>query len=86
MRICTLSPQPARPRAGTGTASNGMAEMPSTTRTSVFIEDFLRKLDDADFRFIRIGEAFDEAEVFGDFTENPFNLELARRMTIRPAP
>lgn len=50
-----------------------------------FLEDFLRQLDDEDFRFIRIGENFDDAEVFGDFTENPFDLELARGITIRAA-
>lgn len=50
-----------------------------------FIEDFLRNLDDEDFRFIRIGEDYEDTEVFGEFTENPFDLELARGITIRPA-
>lgn len=49
-----------------------------------FIEDFLRNLDEPDFRFIRIGEDYDDIEVMGDFTENPFDLELARGISIRP--
>lgn len=48
-----------------------------------FIEDFLRNLDEPAFRFIRIGEDYDDTEVIGDFTENPFDLELARGIRIR---
>jgi len=50
-----------------------------------FIEEFLRNLDDEDFRFIRIGEDYEDTEVFGDFTENPFDLEIARGITIQTA-
>lgn len=43
-----------------------------------FIEKLLNALDEDDFRFIRIGEDYDDTEVRGLFTENPFDLELAR--------
>jgi len=50
-----------------------------------FIEEFLASLDESDFRFIRIGENYDDTEVLGYFTENPFDFELAREMTFKPA-
>lgn len=48
-----------------------------------FMDKFLESLDEDDFRFIRIGEAYDDTEVRGLFVENPFDLELARDITIR---
>lgn len=50
-----------------------------------FIQQFLDALDEDEFRFIRIGEDYDDTEVFGWFTENPFDLELARGITIQPS-
>ena len=50
-----------------------------------FIDNFLDSLNEDDFRFIRIGEEYDDTEVLGGFVENPFDLELAREITIRAA-
>lgn len=46
-----------------------------------FIMDTLKALDDADYRFIRLGEEYDDTEVSGGFWENPFDFELTRGMT-----
>ena len=46
-----------------------------------FFENFMRNLDHEDFRFIRIGNDYDDTEVRGGFTENPFDMELARGIT-----
>ena len=46
-----------------------------------FFERFMRNLDDEDYRYIRIGEDYDDTEVRGDFFENPFDIELARDIT-----
>ena len=47
-----------------------------------FIMDALNELDDEDYRFIRIGEEYDDTEVSGEFWENPFDFELTRSMTL----
>jgi hypothetical protein len=47
-----------------------------------FIMDAVRELDDEDYRFIRIGEKYDDTEVSGGFWENPFDFELTRGMTL----
>ena len=47
-----------------------------------FIMDTLKELDDGDYRFIRIGEDYDDTEVSGGFWENPFDFELTRGMTL----
>lgn len=47
-----------------------------------FIMDALNELDDEDYRFIRIGEEYDDTEVSGGFWENPFDFELTRSMTL----
>lgn len=49
------------------------------------IEELLASIDDENYRFIRIGEDYDDTEARGYFTENPFNLELSRSMTLKPA-
>ena len=48
-----------------------------------FMEKVMAELDDSEYRFIRIGENYDDTEARGGFTENPFDLELARGMTIQ---
>lgn len=48
-----------------------------------FMQELLDSLDDDDYRFIRIGEDYDDTEVRGEFTENPFDLELARSITLQ---
>lgn len=45
-----------------------------------FIEDTLKSLNDDDYRFIRIGEEYDDTEMFGDFWENPFDFDLSREI------
>lgn len=47
-----------------------------------FITDVLTELEDTDYRFIRIGEEYDDTEAKGGFWENPFDFELARGMTL----
>lgn len=47
-----------------------------------FITDTLKEMDDEDYRFIRIGEEYDDTEVSGGFWENPFDFELTRGMTL----
>lgn len=46
-----------------------------------FFDNFMRNLDHEDYRFIRIGDEYDDTEVRGGFTENPFDIELARGIT-----
>lgn len=48
-----------------------------------FMQGLLDSLDDDDYRFIRIGEDYGDTEVRGEFTENPFDLELARSITLQ---
>ena len=43
-----------------------------------FIEELIAELSDGDFRFIRIGEDYDDTEMRGGFWENPFDMELER--------
>ena len=47
-----------------------------------FMQELIQGLDEEDYRFIRVGEDYDDTEVYGDFTENPFDLVLARGITI----
>ena len=47
-----------------------------------FIMDALDALEDGNYRFIRIGEEYDDTEVMGGFWENPFDFELTRGMTL----
>ena len=47
-----------------------------------FIEDTLKTLEFGDYRFIRIGEEYDDTEVAGGFWENPFDFELSREITL----
>ena len=47
-----------------------------------FIMDALDTLEDGNYRFIRIGEEYDDTEVMGGFWENPFDFELTRGMTL----
>ncbi|MBD5416515.1 MAG: hypothetical protein HDR50_02345 [Desulfovibrio sp.] len=46
-----------------------------------FIEQLLSELPDEDFRFIRIGEDYDDTEMRGGFWDDPFGMELTRSIT-----
>lgn len=48
-----------------------------------FIEEFLKNLDDKDYRFIRMGEDYEDTEVMGYFTNNPFDIEIRRMIIIK---
>ncbi len=45
----------------------------------------MNELEDEDYRFIRIGEEYDDTEVRGGFWENPFGLELNRSIELGKA-
>lgn len=47
-----------------------------------FLENLMETLDEQDYRFIRVGEDYDDTEVRGYFSENPFDLELKRGIAI----
>lgn len=50
-----------------------------------FIEKLMAELPDGDFRFIRIGEDYDDTEMRGSFWENPFDMELGRYISFSAA-
>lgn len=50
-----------------------------------FIDKLMAELEEEDFRFIRIGEDYDDTEVRGLFCENPFDLELGRSISFSQA-
>lgn len=50
-----------------------------------FIEKLMVELEDGDYRFIRIGEDYDDTEVCGDFWENPFDFEIERGISLKAA-
>lgn len=50
-----------------------------------FIEQLMAELEDEDFRFLRVGEDFDDTEVRGCFWENPFDMELLRGISFSAA-
>ena len=50
-----------------------------------FIEKLLSELPYEDFRFIRIGEDYDDTEMRGGFWENPFDMELGRYISFSEA-
>ena len=50
-----------------------------------FLEQLISELPDKDFRFIRIGEDYDDTEVRGGFWENPFDMELGRYISFSEA-
>ena len=50
-----------------------------------FIEKLLSELSYEDFRFIRIGEDYDDTEMRGGFWENPFDMELGRYISFSEA-
>lgn len=45
----------------------------------------MNELEDKDYRFIRIGEEYDDTEVRGGFWENPFGMELNRSIELSEA-
>lgn len=47
-----------------------------------FITQFLMELDDEEYRFIRVGEEYDDSEVQGDFWDDPFDLCLNRTISL----
>ena len=50
-----------------------------------FIEKLISELPYEDFRFIRIGEDYDDTEMRGGFWENPFDMELGRYISFSEA-
>lgn len=50
-----------------------------------FIEQLMAELEDEDFRFLRVGEDYDDTEVRGCFWENPFDMELLRGISFSAA-
>ena len=50
-----------------------------------FIEKLLAELAYEDFRFIRIGEDYEDTEMRGGFWENPFDMELERYISFSEA-
>lgn len=49
-----------------------------------FLDKFIGGLDEEEYRFIRIGEDYDDTESKGLFTENPFDFELVRGISCKP--
>lgn len=47
-----------------------------------FIMETLSELEETEYRFIRIGEEYDDTDVRGFFWENPFDFELSRGITL----
>lgn len=47
-----------------------------------FIEDFLLELKENEYRFLRIGEDYDDVEVKGYFLDDPFGVNLSRQIRI----
>ena len=50
-----------------------------------FVEKLMTELVDDNFRFIRIGEYYDDVEVRGCFWENPFDMEVKRHIDFSEA-
>lgn len=50
-----------------------------------FVESLMHEMNDEDYRFIRIGEDYDDTEVRGCFWENPFGMELNRSIELGKA-
>lgn len=50
-----------------------------------FVESLMAEIDEEDYRFIRIGEDYDDTEVRGGFWENPFGMELTRNIVLAEA-
>ncbi len=49
-----------------------------------FIENFLSSLvDDEDYRFMRLGEDYEDVEVSGWFFEDHFNLGMTRKISFQ---
>ena len=46
-----------------------------------FIEQLMAELTAGEFRFIRIGEDYDDTEMRGGFWDNPFGMELTRNIS-----
>lgn len=47
-----------------------------------FVEGFITELDDDNYRFMRIGEDYDDAEVRGYFLDDPFGLTFSRQIVL----
>lgn len=50
-----------------------------------FVESLMDEMDEEDYRFIRIGEDYDDTEVRGGLWENPFDMELSRNIVLAEA-
>lgn len=49
-----------------------------------FIADTIQSLPNEDYRFIRIGENYEDIEVNGSFWDNPFSFDIERTLSITP--
>lgn len=45
-----------------------------------FLEKFLNVTEEKEYRFMRIGENYDDVEVNGYFIDNPFEMSLSRQI------
>lgn len=50
-----------------------------------FIIGTLAKMKEHDYRFMRIGENYDDTEIMGDYCDDPFDLTLCRRIQLENA-
>ena len=48
-----------------------------------FMDSFLASLDDDQYRFLRLGEAFGDLDDLGDIYESPFVVEVVSRIEFR---
>ena len=47
-----------------------------------FMEKFLAELAESEYRFMRVGEEFDDLEVRGSYLNHPFDLTLSRSISL----
>lgn len=47
-----------------------------------FIEKLMAELDEEDYRFMRVGEDYDDLEVKGCYLDDPFGLTLRREIML----
>lgn len=50
-----------------------------------FIAETIRDLPDEDYRFIRVGEDYEDTEVEGDFFDHPFGFDVVRSIVVTPS-
>lgn len=47
-----------------------------------FVEGFISELDEDNYRFIRVGEDYDDVDVRGWWTDDPFGVTLCREIVL----